>query len=72
MKLTPVVNFINILRTNFYTNVVSAAFSMYMQLEKYVPVTREKLPKQCLYEMFALKMLMKLTPGLKFINILRT
>jgi hypothetical protein len=29
-------------------------------------VTREKLPKQCLYEKFAGKMLMKLTPNVVF------
>jgi len=30
----------------------------------YVHVTRKKLPKRCLYEKFARKTLMKLTPGL--------
>jgi len=35
-------------------------------------VTKEKLPKRLLYKKSAHKMLMKLTPGLNFINILCT
>jgi hypothetical protein len=35
-------------------------------------VTREKLRKRLLYEKGDWKMLMKLTPGLNFINVLRT
>jgi len=50
------VNFINILRTNVsYERRFGSFF--------YVQVTREKLPKQCLYEKFVRKMLMKLTIG---------
>ncbi len=48
------VDFNNILGTNFCTSVVSTAFF-------YVHVTREKLPKQCLYKKFWSKTLMKLT-----------
>ncbi len=36
----------------------------------YVHVTREKLPKQRSYEKFLQKLLMKLTTGVNFINIL--
>ncbi len=46
------VNFINILRTYF------CRFGSFF----YINVTREKLPKQRLYEKFVRKMLMKLTP----------
>jgi len=48
----PLVNFINGKRTNYlYERYVSAAFFSYMYVEK-----------QCLYEKFVHKMLMKLTP----------
>jgi len=50
------VNFINILRTNF---LYERRFSSFF----YIHVTREKLPKQRLYEKFVCKMLMKLTTG---------
>ncbi len=40
----------------FCTNIVSVTFTTSMKLEK-------KLPKQCSYEKFVYKMLMKLTPG---------
>jgi len=50
------VNFINILRTNFSYERRFGSFS-------YVHVTREKLPKQCSFEKFVCKMLMKLTIG---------
>jgi len=45
----------------FRTNVVLAAFF-------YVHVTREKLQKQCLYEKFVCKMLMKLITDLRIRN----
>jgi len=52
-KFTSVVNFINFKCTNFlYKRRVSAAFSSYMYVEK-----------QCSYEKFVHKMLMKLTHG---------
>jgi len=51
----PVVNLINILRTNFsYEHHFGSFF--------YVLVTREKLPKQRSYKKCAHKILMKLTP----------
>ena len=56
VKLTTGVNFINILHTNFSYEYCFSSFF-------YVHVTREKLPKQRLYEKFARKMLMKLTPA---------
>jgi len=37
----------------------------------YVHLNREKLLKQFLYEKCVQKMLMKLTPGVNFINVLR-
>jgi len=50
------VNFINILRANFtYENLFGSFF--------YLHVTREKLPKRHLYEIFLGKMLIKLAPG---------
>jgi len=49
-------NFINILRTNFSHERWCGSFF-------YVHVTREKLPKQCLYKKFVSKMFMKLTKG---------
>jgi hypothetical protein len=55
MKLTPVVNFINILCANFtYKRLFSSFF--------YLHVTREKLPKRRSYKKFSHKMLMKLRP----------
>ncbi len=54
LKIWPSVNFINILRTNFF---VRTSFLQFF----YVHVTREKLPKQHSYEKFVCKMLMKLT-----------
>jgi len=56
LRRTPVVNFINILHTNF---LYERRFSSFF----YVHVTREKLPKRHSYKKFARKMLMKLTPG---------
>jgi hypothetical protein len=50
-----VVNFINILRTNFSYERHCGSFI-------YVYVTREKLQKRRLYEKFERKMLIKLTP----------
>jgi len=55
MKLTPGVNFINILHAHFCTDVLCSTFF-------YLHVTREKLNKTLLYEKGARKMLMKLTP----------
>jgi len=49
MKSSPGVNFINVLRTNFLYERWFCSFF-------YVHVTREKLPKQCLYEKFVRKM----------------
>jgi hypothetical protein len=52
----PLVNFINVKRTNFlYERHISAAFSSYMYVEK-----------RCSYEKFVHKMLMKLTPRVNF------
>jgi hypothetical protein len=59
------VNFINILCTNFLNECLFRSFF-------YVHVTREKLPKQCLYKKFVRYMMMKLTTGVNFINILHT
>jgi len=59
-----VVNFINVLRANFTYERLFDSFS-------YLHVTRENLPKRCSYEKCACKTLMKLTPGVNFINILR-
>jgi len=55
VKLTPGVNFTNILYTNFP---YESCFGSFL----YLHVTREKLSKQHLYEKFARKMLVKLTP----------
>ncbi len=56
MKLTPVVNFINVKFTNFsYERCFGSFF--------YVQVTRKKLPKWRSYKKFAHLTLMKLTPG---------
>ncbi len=56
VKLTPVINFINILRKNFsYERCFGSFF--------YVHVTRKKLPKQHTYKKFVNKLLMKLTKG---------
>jgi len=61
----PVVNFINILRVNFlYKSLFSSFF--------YLQVTREKLPKRRVYEKFARKMLMKLTPGQQLVDFYST
>jgi len=59
LKLTPVVNFINILCTNFlYERCFDSLDSLF-----YVHVTTEKLPKRHSYKKIARKMLLKLTPG---------
>ncbi len=50
----------------FHTNVISAAFSMY------VLVTRKKLPKWLLYKKFARITLMKLIAGIKILEIYDT
>jgi len=51
-----------IFRTNFpYEHCFDSFFHLH--------VTREKLPKQCLYKKFVWKMLMKLTLAVNFINI---
>ncbi len=55
MKLTPVINFVNVKRANFS---YKCSFSSFY----YIHVTRKKLPKQRTYEKFVRKMLMKLTP----------
>jgi len=54
----PVVNFINIKRTNF-------SYKLHFGSFYYLHVTRKKLPKQCLYKKFARITLMKLTPEAK-------
>ncbi len=54
VKLTPVVNFINILRTNISYECSFGSFF-------YVYVTREKLPKPHFCKQFVRNMLMKLT-----------
>jgi len=59
------VNFINILNTNF-------SYECHFVSFLYVHVTREKLPKQRLYEKFVRKMLMKLTIGKFCIKICST
>jgi len=52
---SPAYDFINILHANFtYESLFGSFF--------YLHVTRDKLSKRCLYEKFARKMLMKLTP----------
>jgi len=56
VKLTPGVNFINIIHTNF---LYKCHFGSFL----YLHVTREELPKQCSYKKFVRKMLMKLTTG---------
>ncbi len=56
--VTPVVNFINILRTNFSYKHSFGSFSL-------VTCTYKKLPKWRLYKKFVCKMLMKLTAGLR-------
>ena len=64
MKLTPVVNFINILR---------AAFALiFLHQEIIQSQTKGKLRKKLSYKKGKSKMLMKLRPGLDFINVLRT
>jgi len=57
------VNFINILRSN---SLYERCFGSFF----YEHVTREKLLKQHSYRKFVHKMLMKLTTGVNFINIL--
>jgi hypothetical protein len=56
MKLTAGVNFINVKCSKFL-------YERHFSIFYYVHVTREKLPKQCLYEKFVRSLLMKLTPG---------
>ncbi len=56
------VNFINFIRTHFLYERRFGSFSYYIN------VTREKLPKQCLYEKFVCKMLMKLITDLRIRN----
>jgi len=51
----PMVNFINVLRANFFYKSLFGSFF-------YLHVTRAKLPKRHSYKKFARKMLMKLTP----------
>jgi len=64
MKLTPAVNFINVLWARFkYESLFGSFF--------YLHVTREKLLKRHLYEKFALKMLMKLTPEVRVQLVMR-
>jgi len=58
----PLVNFINILRTNFWYEHCFGRFSL-------VTCTYKKLPKQRLYVKFVRKMLMKLTPFLLSQNV---
>jgi len=59
----PGINFINVLRSHFsYKSALSSFF--------YLHVTREKLPKRLSYEKGVRKMLMKLTSGINFTNIL--
>ncbi len=61
----PVVNFINILRTNFMYESLFGSFF-------YLHVTREKLPKRCSYLKFVCKMLIKLTPGCRCFDLVIT
>ncbi len=63
MKLTPVVNFTNILQAAFYQ-----FFSKNYKLNS--TVITERLPKTIMYEIGAHKILMKLKPEFDFINIL--
>jgi len=58
------VDFINILHTNFL-------YERYFGSFFYIHVTREKLPKWHLYKKFVRKMLMKLTIGVNFTNVLQ-
>jgi len=64
MKLTPAVNFINVLCANF---MYECLFGSYFNLN----VTREKVPKKHLYEKLAHIMLMKLTPGVVLASLLK-
>jgi len=59
MKLTPGVNFINMLCTYFSYERHFGSFFLRMYVHMYV----KKLPKRRLYEKFARTMLMKLTPS---------
>jgi len=67
VKLTLVVNFINILRTNFLYQSALCSFSLVTFGFK----TKEKLLEEYAYKKLANKMLMKLTPGVNFTNILK-
>ncbi len=58
------VNFIHVLHMNFSHKCHFGSFF-------YIHVTREKLPKQCLYKIFVRKMLMKLTLGCIVSNKIR-
>ncbi len=60
----PTVNFINIIQVGFCTKRRFGSFF-------YMHVTRKKLPKQLLYKKPARIMLMKLTPSVNFITVLR-
>ncbi len=60
----PGINFINVLRAHFLYKSASSSFFFYLH------VTREKLPKRLSYEKGVRKMLMKLTSGINFTNIL--
>jgi len=55
-------------------NIFCALFCQYPSAKKLISgtVTREKLHKALLHKKFERKMLMKLIPGVNFINILRT
>jgi len=62
VKLTPLVNFINILRVNFlYESIFGSFFCLHV-----------KASKTTFVQKIAFTMLMKLTPVVNFINILRT
>jgi len=63
VKLTPGLNFINILRTIF---LYESCFGSFF----YVHVTRGKLPKRRSYKKSVRKTLMKLTAGHSFLKLL--
>ncbi len=54
-KVSPIVDFINILRTNFLYELCFGSFAL-------VTCRQKKLPKRSSYKKFVCKMLMKLTP----------
>jgi len=63
-KLTPLVNFINILRAAFETKI------LWQNLQSQINIIREKLRKRLSFKKESSNMLVKLTTSFNFINIL--